>query len=182
MKDLRCFAYWSVIDGVQCRFGTILVGRGNEDLIGNCIMKNPGSAAPIESLFPRDDGRLEFTVDATMYAIADLFQLDKTGGAVRIWNLSDAREPDFAQAKKIIRQVDDIREFENGVPTYVGWGTFWKDANVTVRAKRLFELVQPSNCYLNADIEANQFFHPLFLMRYGRTKAECKKIIENFMP
>ena len=124
MRDLRCYAYWDIIDGIQCRYGTLLVGNNNERLIGNCIMKNPGSANPIDSLFVREDGRKEFTVDATMRAIAELFDINKNGGTVRIWNLSDVREPDFTKAQKTIKQVDDIREFNNTVPTYIGWGDF----------------------------------------------------------
>lgn len=180
MKDIRCYAYWDNIDGVQCRYGTILVGKGDEFIVGNCIMKNPGSASPIDSLFIRNDGRKEFTVDATMYAIADLFGIDKKGGVVRIWNLSDAREPDFSQAKNIIRQVDDIMTFKKDVPTYIGWGDFWKDEKVSIKARMFFEMVQPSNSYLDANIDNNPFFHPLYLMRYGRSKNECKAMIESF--
>lgn len=180
MKDLKCYAYWDNIDNIQCRYGTILVGMGNETLVGNCIMKNPGSSAPIEGAPSRQDGRKEFTVDATMYAIAELFGIDKNGGAVRIWNLSDAREPDFAKAKKIIRQVDDITLLDNKIPTYIGWGDFWRNKEVANRAKCLFETVRANNDYLNFEIDSNPFFHPLYLMRYGRSKTECQTLIENF--
>ena len=180
MKDLRCYAYWDNFDGVQCRYGTILVGKKDEFIVGNCIMKNPGSASPMDSLFVRDDGRKEFSIDATMHAITELFEIDKDGGAVRIWNLSDVREPDFAKAKNIIRQVDDISLFNNHCPTYIGWGDFWKDDSVCGRAQVLFDMVQPNNGYLNPKIDKNPFFHPLYLMRYGSNKIECREIIESF--
>ena len=180
MKDLKCYAYWENIDGIQCRYGTILVGKGNERIVGNCIMKNPGSSSPINNISFREDGRKEFTVDATMNAVAELFEIDKNGGSVRIFNLSDAREPDFSKAKKIIRHVDDISSLDNTVPTYIGWGDFWKNKDVSEIAKCLFETVQPNNAYLKNKIDTNPFFYPLYLMRYGRNKNECKTIINSF--
>ena len=64
-KDIRCYAYWSNIGKEKFRTGTLLVGKSNETVVGNCVMKNPGSSNPISHTL-RDDHRLVFTVDATI--------------------------------------------------------------------------------------------------------------------
>lgn len=181
-KDIRCFAYWTQTpEGISYRSGTLLVGRGNEQPIGNCVMKNAGSARPINSV-PRKDGRLEFSVDATMYAVAELFEIDKRGGTVVIHNLSNVREADYSKAKGLFEKFDDVKPswMDKSLPTYIGWGDAWKNPLFTERAKDFFTRAQVLNDSLKPNIEDNPFFHPLYLMRYGRNNPECLEQVRAF--
>lgn len=178
-KNIKCYAYFGMVNGVEYRAGTMLVGNDDERIIGNCIMKNPGSARPLDdTLFKREDGRQEFSVDATMYAVAELFGIDKNGGTVRIWNLSDTREADFDKAKTTIVIADNDGGFDMSVPTYIGWGDFWKNPDVARRAESFFWRSIRFSTFLYPDMKRNKFIHPLYLMRYARNKPECKKIVE----
>ena len=105
MGNIAAYAYWD--DKAKLRTGTLLIAGGDETIIGNVVMKNPGSARPLEDFSLREDGRLMFSVDATMHAIAELFELDKTGGTVQIFNLSDIREADYGKAKNLFTQSTD---------------------------------------------------------------------------
>lgn len=184
---LKAFAYWEETPSGGYRRGTLLVGNGDERVVGNAVLKNPGSARPLETESNRSDGRLEFSVDQTMYALAELFGIDKNGGTVRLFNLSNVREADFSKAKKLIdaavEDADDIAaEIENGpeVPTYIGWGDLYKDRRLRARAESIFTAVKKHTNCLSGRIDDNPFFHPLYLMRYGRNSERCIEEAEHF--
>lgn len=184
---LECYAYWEPSSTGGIRWGTLLVAGGDERIVGNAVLKNPGSASPVESLFVRDDGRLEFTPDATMFALADLFRLES--GTIRLFNLLDIRAVDPADA---VRQLDagvqessmeDVAQaLVDGprVPTYLGWGDFRKHPKLQTKARRIFDIVLPDTPCLNPDMEKNPFFHPLYLMRYGNLRPECYEQVVEF--
>ena len=185
VEHIRAYAFWSPLDdGKGLRYGTLLVGYNNEKLVGNVVMKNPGSSRPVSFLSQRPDKRLEFSVDATMSAVAELFCLEQYGGAVRIYNLSDVREADFSKAKKILVSSDDpgdvLEIADSGVPTYLGWGELYKDPRFLGRAQAIFRAVEKTTPIYTPSIFDNLFFHPLFLMRYGRNQEACKRIRDEF--
>lgn len=183
----ECFAYWKDTPSGGLRWGTLIVANGDERIVGNAVLKNPGSASPVESLFVRDDGRLEFTPDATMFALADLFRLES--GTIRIFNLLDIRAVEPADA---VRQLDaGVQESSRDhvaqalvlgphVPTYLGWGDLWKHPKLRAKARRIFDIILLDTPCLNPDMEMNPFFHPLYLMRYGRNMESCWKVIQAF--
>ncbi len=182
-KNIKAFAFWNVIQEKGYRTGTLLTGNGNETIVGNCVMKNPGSSKPTSNTI-RDDGRHEFSIDPTMYAIAELFMIDKFGGTVRIFNLADEREADYSKATNILTpsQDDSYVDIGNsiGIPTYIGWGNIWKDSRFISRAKKIFELAKRYSPHLKPRIEDNLFYHPLYLMRYGKNKPDCIKLLSEF--
>ena len=189
MIQLEVFAYWETLpDGNHNRYGTILQSGGDPTIIGNVVLKNPGSASPVseenDSLFGREDGRLQFSPDATMYALADLFMLDKKTGTIRLYNLIDFRDtvPEQALRASTVSMDKVAEEILNGppVPTYIGWGNLWQKKELTSRAKDIFQAALPHSSYLIPDISKNEFIHPLYLMRYGANDPRCKSLIAEF--
>jgi hypothetical protein len=181
MGNIKAYAYWDAVQNL--RTGTMVVVNDNENVVGNVIMKNPGSAKPLEDFSLRDDNRLMFSVDATMHAIVDLFGIKEKGGCVKIYNLSDERNPDYNKAKQSLTasDFDVINEIkESNVPTYIGWGDMWKDKRFNEKAKSIFEVVKTQTKGYESSIENNAFFHPLYLMRYGLNKPECKEVLNRF--
>lgn len=144
-------------------------------------MKNPGSASSLDGFSLRADNRLLFSVDATMHAIADLFQLKD--GYIQIFNLSDYRDADFKKANSQL-SVSDLTVNESiaysRVPTYIGWGDMYQDERFTEKAKVIFDIVKGRTRGYDPIIENNPFFHPLYLMRYGKSKPECQSVIDTF--
>lgn len=185
---LECFAYWKETPSGGLRWGTLIVGNGDERIVGNAVLKNPGSAAPVESLFgEREDGRVEFSLDPTMHALAELFRLGETGGTVRLFNLSDIREvsPDRALSQLSDDSFMDgnvAEQIATGphVPTYLGWGDLWRNPKLEAKARRIFDVVLPDTPSLDPLMERNRFFHPLYLMRYGNLRPECYEAMMKF--
>lgn len=185
---LECYAYYKDTPGGGLRWGTLVTGGGDLRVVGNAVLKNPGSASPVQGLFSqREDGRMEFTLDATMLALAELFRLEERGGTVRLFNLFDVRDVDPGAA--LLRfdgescMDGDVAEqivALPGVPTYLGWGDLWRDPALTERARKIFDAALPCSPYLVVPMESNPFFHPLYLMRYGRSRVDCDRMIHQF--
>ncbi len=185
---LECFAHYKETPNGGLRWGTLICSNGDEHVIGNAVLKNPGSAAPVLGLFSQlDNGRMEFSVDATMFALAELFRLDERGGTVRLFNLFDVRDVDPDQAlcrldgeSCMDGDIADQIAALPGVPTYLGWGDLWKNPVLLDKARRIFQAALPCSPYLEVPMENNPFFHPLYLMRYGRNRADCESMIQAF--
>ena len=181
MGNIKTYAYWDAARNF--RTGTKIVVNNDEGVVGNVIMKNPGSAKPLENISLREDDRLMFSVDATMYAIVDLFGIKEKGGTINIYNLSDERNPDYNKAKGSLNTseyniIDELKQ--SGVPTYIGWGDMWKDKRFFEKANEIFNYVRTQTKGYDFFIENNPFFHPLYLMRYGLNKVECNKVLCDF--
>ena len=188
---LECFAYWKQLpassDGF--RWGTLIVGNGDERIVGNCVLKNPGSAEPVYGgLFTmREDGRECFSLDPTMHAVAELFDLEGTGGTVRLWNLADIRDVNPDNAFREITADSFMEEDIAGqilsgprVPTYLGWGNLWRHSLLQGKAKAIFDAALPDSPYLAPTMETNAFFHPLYLLRYGNHVKACWEVRRRF--
>ena len=179
------YAYWrNLIDDEYSRNGTIIVSGGCDTIVGNAILKNPGSARPItEKPDSRYEGRFPFRPDATMYALADLFELDKRPGIIRLFNLLDYVDTDPVMAKEVgLLTQDNVLDAvaKGDVPTYIGWGNHWKEKWLKEQCEALFSAVLPHSPYLSPEMEKNPFTHPLYLMRYGRKKPWCEEMITSF--
>ncbi len=184
---LKAFAYWEETPAGGYRRGTLLVGNGDERVVGNAVLKNPGSARPLETESKRSDGRLEFSVDPTMHTLAELFDINKNGGTIRLFNLSSIREANFTKAKKLIDTTaakdDDVaEEITNGpaVPTYLGWGGLYKNPRLRDKAEVIFEAAKQNTPCLRPNITDNPFIHPLYLMRYAKHKDICLEEASRF--
>lgn len=184
---LECFAYWEQTPSGGIRCGTLITAGDNPTIVGNAVLKNPGSAEPVASLFPREDGRMDFTVDATMHALADLFCLES--GTIRLFNLLDIRAVNPDEALKMLdagveqTSPDDVvRELSEGprVPTYLGWGDLWRHPKLESKARAIFDVVLQDTPCLVPEIGDNPFFHPLYLMRYGSRQLDCSEQLRRF--
>lgn len=181
---IKAYAFWETSGEESFRTGTLLVSEGDETVVGNCIMKNPGSSLPLRTISSRTDGRLEFSIDATMRAVAELFLIDRYGGSVRIFNLSDIRSANFQEIRTSLKAscCDIAEELSKApeTPTYIGWGDMWKDDRFRWQAQNIFDTVKKHSNVLSENLEDNPFFHPLYLIRYARNNPECLRIVKAF--
>lgn len=182
---IEVYAYWHPLgNGRHARNGTLIVSGGCDTIVGNAILKNPGSSRPlIEEPDGRYDGRFPFRPDPTMYALVDLFELNKRPGTIRLFNLLDFVDTDPTTAK-VSGQLtrDNVLETvsKGDVPTYLGWGGHWKEKRLAELCEELFDSVLPYSSYLSAKMDLNPFTHPLYLMRYGRKQQRCEDMIASF--
>lgn len=180
-NSIKAYAFWDASHNL--RTGTKIIVNDDETVIGNVVMKNPGSSCPLEYTSSREDGRLRFTVDATMYAIVDLFDIKEKGGTINIYNLSDERNPDYNKAKNSLTSsdynvLDELKTLN--VPTYIGWGEMWRDERFTYKANLIFELVKEQTKGYGWHIGDTIYFHPLYLMRYGLNRNDCREVLNRF--
>lgn len=181
------YAYWhDLLDDEYSRNGTLIVSGGCNTIIGNAILKNPGSARPLENDTPtqeRHEGRYKFNPDATMYALADLFDLHRRPGTIRLFNLFDFVDTDPVRGRVLgLPTQDDILSAvtKDNLPTYLGWGQEWKWPVFKEQCTDIFNAILPFSPYLHPEMSKNKFTHPLYLMRYGRNRHGCQKLISQF--
>lgn len=152
----------------------------------------------LESLNDFDDGAgenwYEFSPDLTMYCIEELFTeyqkshsgISELSGVIRIFNLFYPRNPNLKEALKCYDSekdvVDDIPQILKSLdkPIYIGWGNLYRKPCFKARARKIFEIVQPHNGYLNPKMEKNRFVHPASLQRYSKNKPQSKEERERF--
>ena len=213
---MRVFTHFHEMDlpsgrTVGVRWRTILQFGDSWDVIGNVVMKNPGSArvakgetSSITDIFltqelrefdPEDNNAwYEFRPDATMHSIKDLYARrygicpQELNGIIQIFNLFYIKNPDLntaigddsdARFEICTRDLHHLEQHKEK-PTYLGWGDLWATERYTEKAIAMFNMVQPYNDYLSAEISENLFIHPLYLMRYGRKHEECRDVIDKF--
>lgn len=193
-------------DGFQYRWRTLLQFGDSWEIIGSVFMKNPGSAAPIDKsladdilthLYQFDNSSekwFEFTADNTMYCIERLFQSKNDGtvlnGVIQIFNLMNVRSADLSKAldmsKKSTEEVfctikDDVQNIlSSDMPVYLGWGNLGKSSRFYDNATTVFNMVVSENKYLDKDFHNNFFYHPQYLMGYGKNKFNCKWMLKAF--
>ena len=185
LSMIEVFAYWNELpDGNFVRNGTLIVSGGCPNVIGNAVLKNPGSARPL-SYEPNGayGSRLPFRPDATMRALAELFELGRRPGTVRLFNLFDFVHTNPVMAEIIVLPTRD-RVLEtissDKLPTYLGWGKEWTWPVAKEFCTNIFKEIQQRSTYLHPQMEKNPFTHPLYLMRYGSNRTRCKEIIQSF--
>lgn len=196
------------IDGFQYRWRTILQFGKAWDIIGSVIMKNPGSAKPLQdniteeelnalSCFDKSGNQwYRFTADNTMHLIEKLFIERNSGkpldGVVQIFNLFNIRNADLDKALKncvsaketvistIYNDIEAIRQCSS--PIYIGWGTLGLDPRFKEQAKIVFQFVrnEMNQNYLFPKYEDNRFYHPQYLMGRGKNKPISKGLLKAF--
>ena len=139
----------------------------------------------------------EFSEDKTMTYVEDLFQAyysahQKTlEGIIQIFNLFNIRDADLKKAiekskgnvkDNLVYTIDD--DIKHIVPpVYIGWGDLWKSHrnNAEKIFNKVIEVSQTNSSYLYNDIQANKFYHPQFLMNYGKNKIDCQLVLSQFV-
>jgi hypothetical protein len=138
----------------------------------------------------------EFSEDNTMTYVEKLFETyyrthQKTlKGIIQIFNLFNIRDADLKKAiekskgnvkENLVYTIDDdIKHIVS--PVYIGWGDLWKShrSNADKIFRKVIEISENNSSYLYNDIQANQFYHPQFLMNYGKNRIESQLLLSRF--
>ena len=65
-------------------------------------------------------------------------------------------------------------------PVYIGWGYLWKNPTLKKNAEEIFNAAKKNNSNLFDDIQNNKFYHPQYLMVYGKNRERCKEEMKRF--
>ena len=136
----------------------------------------------------------EFSVDRTMICVINLFKAyyeahgKQLNGVIQIFNLFNVRDANLKKAidkckddglDKLVYTTDD--DMKNMVsPIYIGWGNLWRVPAHKENAQRIFSEVIKKTSYLCNSIEGNKFYHPQYLMNYGKNRKNCIEVLEKF--
>jgi len=136
----------------------------------------------------------EFSVDRTMISVINLFKAyyeahgKQLNGVIQIFNLFNVRDANLKKAmdkckvdgldKLLYTTDDDIKNIES--PVYIGWGNLWRNPAHKENAQRIFSEVIKKTSYLYNSIEENKFYHPQYLMNYGKNRKNCIEVLEKF--
>ncbi len=137
----------------------------------------------------------EFKDDNTMKAIGNMFSIRHKAlgiplsGVVQIFNLFYVRESNFGKALKksgIFHTPEKMAQYdiENLLPpVYLGFSRKLAHHKTHGKVAKLFfdKALQLGTKYLNSDYSANEFFHPLYLMNYGKNNPKSASIFEKFI-
>ena len=161
-------------------------------------IKNSGL---LEKLRTFDDTRTslsyewyEFSIDRTMSCVINLFKAyyethgEQLSGVIQIFNLFNVRDVNVWRAmdkckedgleKLVFTTDDDIKHIMS--PIYIGWGNLWRVPTHKENAQKIFSEVIKKPSYLCNRIEDNRFYHPQYLMSYGKNRKNCKDALEKF--
>ena len=137
----------------------------------------------------------QFDVDNTMGHVSRLIEAYcrehkmPMEGVIQIFNLFNIREADLSKALEMVKTsqsdrflmtVDD--DINNLVaPVYLGWGNLKNNKYFKDNAKRYFEEVKNRSSYLDIDYNKNPFYHPQYLLVYGRKRDRCIEVYSKFI-
>ena len=170
---MKVFAHWynSETSGNDYRWGTILQFGTSWDIIGSVVMKNPGSAEPLNSVHerttleylkrfsnePKDCWQssvwYSFSSDDTMLKIERLFcayyKVPILNGVIQVFNLMNVRDPnlELALIKNNGESLPFSKTTESDIkflvaPVYIGWGDLWKKQAFREDAEKIFTAVK----------------------------------------
>lgn len=137
----------------------------------------------------------EFTIDKTMACVKELFETyycahkESLNGVIQIFNLFNIRDANLGKAidkskgdiidELVYTTDDDVKHIVS--PVYVGWGNLWRNPKHRTNAEKIISEIIKKTTYLSGDVQKNRYYHPLFLMRYGKNKENCKKCLDKFL-
>ena len=143
----------------------------------------------------------EFSEDTTMKCIAELFAYkcgltspDALSGVIQIFNIFYIKEADLERAKSKDAKygLPNIFASEQAMsdydikhllpPVYLGFGNLAFDKHYRDRCEGFFNVaIKDFNClYLSHTYSNNSFYHPLYLMRYGKSTENGIKTLLRF--
>ena len=137
----------------------------------------------------------QFSVDNTMghvgRLIGDYLRAHDmpVDGVIQIFNLFNIRDVDLNKALEkmktsqsdsiLMTTSDDIKHLVP--PVYLGWGNLRNNQYFKDNAKLFFEEAKNRALYLDPNYGNNPFYHPQYLLVYGRNKEKCKNIYSSFI-
>lgn len=129
----------------------------------------------------------DFSVDNTMACVKELFEKyyhernEQLNGVIQIFNLFNIRDANLGKAMDkskgdIVNELAyttdyDIKQIVP--PVYIGWGDLWNNPKHCENAKKIFSAVYNIAPYFCDDIHDNKFYHPQYLLYYGRNRKDC---------
>lgn len=157
--------------GNDYRWGTILQFGTSWDIIGSVVMKNPGSAEPLNSVHerttleylkrfsnePKDCWQssvwYSFSSDDTMQKVEKLFcayyKTSTLNGVILVFNLMNVRDPNLElaliknkSASYSFSKTTDLDIKSLVAPVYLGWGDLWQKPAFKEDAEKIFNAVQ----------------------------------------
>ena len=182
--------------------GTIFMKNPGSSKLVEQIQKPIEDSCLLEELRKFDDRRTplsnewyEFSVDRTMICVINLFKAyyeangEQLNGVIQIFNLFNIRDVSVWNAidkckddgldKLVYTTDDDIKNIVS--PVYIGWGNLWRVPAHKENAQRIFSEVIKKTSYLCNSIEKNKYYHPQYLMNYGKNRKNCKDVLEKFI-
>lgn len=170
---MKVFAHYfqSEETGNDYRWGTILQFGTSWDIIGSVVMKNPGSAEPLNSVnehttlehLKRSSNEQEydwqfhvwysFSSDDTMQKVEKLFcayyKTSTLNGVILVFNLMNVRDPNLElaliknkSASYSFSKTTDLDIKSLVAPVYLGWGDLWQKPAFKEDAEKIFNAVQ----------------------------------------
>ncbi|MEI6554230.1 MAG: hypothetical protein WCL70_01425 [Paludibacter sp.] len=190
---MKVYAEFIEENGIEYRTKTILKFGDSWDLIGSIVMKNPGSAYPLNKIDKDEWECLRvnynlkdvdetnwflFKPDSTMWQIEKIFNGSylntqiKLNGIIQVFNLFNIREQNISTAIKLADKnestflfpyVNEVITLFQNKPVYLGWR--WVYLNINKQfAEKVFEYVRESKyMYLEKDMIDNHFYHPGYI-------------------
>ena len=182
--------------------GTIFMKNPGSSKSVEPNMKSIENSGLLEKLRTFDDGRTslsnewyEFSVDRTMICVINLFkayyeaQGKQLNGVIQIFNLFNVRDVNVWKALSkckddgldnlVYTADDDIKNIVS--PVYIGWGNLWRNPSHKENAQKIFSEVIKKKSYLVNSIGDNRFFHPQYLLNYGKNRPTCREVLERFI-
>ena len=149
-QSIRVYAEYFNEKDIGYRKTTIIQIGDSWELLGSAILKNPGSAKPIDkkieeknlitlsSICPNSKryNWKEFSVDATMQCLIKIFNGSYVGnpkeisGIILLFNLHYIREADINKARDLFNtslsehtfpNLDEVRFMIGNKPVFIGW-------------------------------------------------------------
>ncbi len=181
--------------------GTIFMKNPGSSKSNNADLLPIEDKSILEHLHKFDDTKdlsssdwYEFTKDNTMDCVKKLFEeyykaQGKTlNGVIQIFNLFNIRGANLWDAVRALKgNISEHYTFTTKYdidhtvfPVYIGWGNLWKNPTLKKNAEEIFNAVKEYNSYLYDGIHNNRFYHPQYLMVYGKNRDKCKEEIKRF--
>ena len=203
---MKVFAHYESRDTIEYRWRTLLQFGSSWSVLGSVVMKNPGSAHPIDQVkesfcinelrkFDSKEEWYEFKPDSTMHCIERLFreycrqQSIVFEGVVQVFNLMNVRDPNLANAIEKSKKAnrDHLSSTEDDIdflaaPIYIGWGQLGQNPLFKENAIKIFSatLKKRGSAYLNDDFQKNSFYHPQYLMGRGKNTPKSIYLLNAF--
>ena len=211
MDIMKVYTHYLCENDIEYRWRTILQIGDSWEVRGTIFMKNPGSSKKIKSIEDQclleklrkfDNPKIslsnkwyEFSIDNSMGCVESLFKAYydaknmPLNGIIQVFNLFNIRDANLRKALDRLKgnviedfaytTTYDISHIDN--PVYIGWGNLWKNRVLNNNAEAIFNAVKQKTSYLSDVIQNNKFYHPQYLMAYGKNREKCKEDLNSFV-
>lgn len=180
----------------------VMMNPGSSKPIDSKIIDNKRVLFNLSKFDETNDAWYEFTVDRTMGYVAVLFasyygldSVSQLDGVIQVFNLFYIMDPDLSSAMRKLTMAGLPSNFQTPndlliydinhlvYPVYLGFGALAFNPAFRESAKQYFDAVINSGfsaAYLDKDYSKNKFYHPRYLLGYGRNNKNSLLIRGRF--